>query len=349
MFERYLFLWLTLLSLAALKWDAWVGRADPFVALSPYKAPLFAVTMFFVGGLLPRDEVLSVLRRWPLVVAGTAVQYLSMPLIAWAVATLGGLEGDAFFGTVLVGCVPGAMASNVLTLTARGNTSYSVGLTTSATLCSPVVVPLALYVLLAGTSVDSGLLAKRAFFSLLWMVVGPVVAGYAVARLAERAGMARTSWRLSNLACRVMHRAGRFIVRYGAIVANAAILWIIASVVAENRDRLSRPPAALLLTLLVINVLGYAAGWFSGGLLRLDDRKRRALTLEIGMQNAGLGTVLAQQLFPHRPAMALPAALYTFGCMLTGVLLAQWWANSSPLPAGDAEIAPAPGGGEGTT
>ncbi|RMG33989.1 MAG: bile acid:sodium symporter family protein [Planctomycetota bacterium] len=344
MLERFLFIWLMLLSLTALKWDAWVGMADPFAALAPVRAPLFAATMFFVGALLPRDELLSVLRRWPLVLAGTGVQYLSMPLIAWGLARLAGLEGDAFVGVALVGCVPGAMASNVLTLTARGNASFSVSLTTCATLCSPVVVPLALYVLLAGASVDAGVLARRAFVSLLWMVVGPVLLGYAVARLAENYGSTKPLGDGRDLWRRVWFHVGRFIRSHGSMVANLAILWIIASVVADNRRNLILSAPLLWGTLLGINLLGYAAGWSAATALRLDERERRALTLEVGMQNAGLGTVLAQQLFPGHAAIALPAALYTFGCMATGTLLAQWWSVAVSTRAGDVEMAAMSGG-----
>jgi BASS family bile acid:Na+ symporter len=65
---------------------------------------------------------------------------------------------------------------------------------------------------------------------------------------------------------------------------------------------------------------------------------RRALTLEIGMQNAGLGTVLAVGLFPDAPAATIPTAAYTFGCMLTGTLLAQIWALRSPSGVDDASV-----------
>ena len=58
--------------------------------------------------------------------AGTVVQYVSMPVLAYGVGRLFGLEGPWMIGIVMVGCVPGAMASNVLTLIARGNVSYSV-------------------------------------------------------------------------------------------------------------------------------------------------------------------------------------------------------------------------------
>ncbi len=103
-----------------------------------------------------------------------------------------------------------------------------------------------------------------------------------------------------------------------------AILLIITTVVALNRDRLEQITGVLIVVLLLLNSLGYLAGYTGARVLRLDEGMRRALSLEIGMQNAGVGTSLAMSLF--EPASAIPTAAYTFGCMLTGTLLAQWWA-----------------------
>jgi BASS family bile acid:Na+ symporter len=61
--------------------------------------------------------------------------------------------------------------------------------------------------------------------------------------------------------------------------------------------------------------------------MRIPDAMRRALTLEVGMQNAGLGTGLILTLFPDHPAAAIPTAAYTFGCMFTGTLLAHVWSR----------------------
>jgi len=307
--ERYLLFWLIASSAAAFGWPLLTSRfsllGDPFTGTPPRGLSiLIATTMFAIGLLLPRDEVRLVIQRWPAVLGGTAVQYASMPLLAYACGLLFGLQGPYFVGLVLVGCVPGAMASNVLTMNARGNTSYSVSLTTCATLLSPVAVPLALSLLL-GSSRQVALSVRDVSVSLLLTVVGPVIAGHLVSR------------RFPRLQPRVRWAA--------TLVANIAILWIIATVVGQNRERLGQLRGDLLAALLLVNVCGYAAGWLAGRPLRLDTPMRRALTLEIGMQNAGVGAWLARELFPDEPAMAIAPALYTFGCMLTGTMLASAW------------------------
>jgi bile acid:Na+ symporter, BASS family len=319
-FCRSLLVWLVLSSLAAYRWPLWVPIGpDPFLLSAPWLWLLITVTMFSIGWMLPRDEVRQLLHRWPAVLGGTALQYVTMPLLAYLMARACGLSGEWLIGMVMVGSVPGAMASNVLTFLARGNTSYSVSLTTSATLFSPLAVPIALaLVLRTEQSVDRGVLV-RAGLQLLGTVVLPVLAGYACAIWLPR-------WRAVAE-------------RVGPTVANLAILWIIAVVVAMNRDRLvgsgaDLPLAALLTALIGLNLGGYAAGYLGSTAMRLPEPMRRALTLEVGMQNAGLGAYLASALFDGGDAIALAPALYTFGCMLTGTLLASYWSRIEPAKKG---------------
>lgn len=312
MFQRLLLIWLTASSALAFYWPKlFPAAADPFgkEAGDVYLKWLIVITMFAIGLLLPRDEVNQVCRRWPMVLAGTCVQYSVMPLLAYLAASVGGFEGSLFIGIVVVGCVPGAMASNVLTLNAKGNTSYSVSLTTMATLLSPLAVPLVLGLALASEeSVNRQKLIDASKFLLLAVVV-PVVVGHLIGRLA-------TKWE-------------RPIRRWSELVANLAILWIIAAVVGRSRSPLSEMQVAVVFALLTVNIGGYLCGYGSGAALRLPEPMRRALTLEVGMQNAGLGAALAVALFPEQPGIAVAPAIYTFGCMLTGTALATAWSMIS--------------------
>ena len=315
MLQRFLLVWLTLLSVLAYLWPHWASTdvepfasiVDPFVWTKAYLKHLFALTMFAIGCLLPRDEVRQVFHRWPTVLGGTALQYTLMPLLAYLIAKTFSMPDDLRLGIILVGCVPGAMASNVLTLTARGNVSYSVSLTTSATILSPLIVPAVLYFAVQQTDIDRNLLIQRAVEVLLLQVVGPVIAGHL---LSHRFG-----------------RLERFMQHWGPTIANLTILWIIAVVVNANHQNLTEVGWQLAVSLLAMNLIGYLGGYMGAAALGTTAAMRRALTLEVGMQNAGLGAVLANQLFQGRDVAALPPALYTFGCMLTGTILAQFWSR----------------------
>lgn len=302
--QGWLLIGLLISSGIAFVWpEAWWS---PLVASKPWLGGLIAATMFAVGCLLPVDEIRNVGKQWPLVLAGTALQYTVMPTTAYLVARAFDFDSGTLAGMVLVGCVPGAMASNVLTLLARGNTSYSVCLTTLATLASPVAVPAALSLALSANHQIDFLATS---WLLVWQVVLPVFAGF-------------LSCRISRTMQRIMEFAGPFI-------ANLVILWIIAAVVALNKSRAHELTLNIVLALLLINVLGYLAGYYGGAALRIDEPMRRALTLEVGMQNCGLGTTMALSLFPGTTA-AIPTAVYTFGCMLTGAVLATWWSRLPP-------------------
>lgn len=311
MLQRFILLWLLATSGVALSWPRLGITFDPFLAAGGTAIDwLIVATMFSVGAVLPADEVNQIGRRWPTVLIGTAIQYVSMPFLAWLVVQVMQPDAETATGIIIVGCVPGAMASNVLTLTARGNVSYSVSLTTMATLLSPMIVPLALWLTMDSDVNYNGAAAVRL---LLVQVVFPVLAGHALRRL--------SSHFLRWADC------------CAATLANLSILAIIAIAIAINRDGVSQASFGLLSALAFINVGGYLAGYQGGRLCGLPESMRRALTLEVGMQNAGAGVALAKVLFGSDSAALIPGIVYTFGCMLTGTLLASCW-QRFPIAAG---------------
>lgn len=282
-------------------WPApWIGF-DPFGVSRNVLWALIVVTMFSLGTLV-RPEELRPLRSRPWwVVLGVAAQVVVMPLAAWLVTQIVPMEPELAAGVILCGCVPGAMASNVLTHTAGGSVAFSVSLTTVATLMSPLTVPAVLSVV-TGATVES---STQTALILALLVALPTVLGYVAAR-----------WWKS---------IGPLAERYSGRIASVALLWIIASVVAANRDKLQSVGLLLIVALLVMNLVGYLAGYSLGRFAKLPESFRRALALEVGMQNAGLGTALAVTLYGLDTIATIPTAAYTFGCMLTGTLLAIRW------------------------
>lgn len=303
---RSLLFWLLVSSGIAFLWPVDDVGFDPFVAPPWLLWSLIVITMFALGTLV-RPAELQPLRSSPWwVVLGVVTQMTVMPLAAWLVTRLVPMDPQLAAGVILVGCVPGAMASNVLTNTAGGSVAYSVSLTSVATILSPLSVPLVLW-MVAGEETEQSLGAASLRLALL--VVLPTVLGYLIARRRDR---------LQNLFQRLSSK-----------IASVALLWIIASVVAANRDYLVQVSGILIVALLAINVTGYAAGYGVALVSGLPERFRRALTLEVGMQNAGLGTALAASLYGADTIATIPTAVYTFGCMLTGTILAVWWNSSS--------------------
>ncbi|MCA9131006.1 MAG: bile acid:sodium symporter family protein [Planctomycetales bacterium] len=285
--------------------NAW----DPFHVSPNFLWLLVATTMLCLGMVLQRSELSELRERPGSVFLGLLAQCGCMPILAWLVVHLAGFTGELAAGIILVGCVPGAMASNVLTMAARGNVSFSVSLTVVATMLSPVTVPVALLVF-GGIAAENGGfdLAKAASTAkfLGVAIVLPVVAGFA--------------------ARECLPQIKPYAARIAPGLACIALLWIIASVVADNRQRLAQISGYLLLALLLINLAGYVSGYCIGRLARMSPAMLRALSLEVGMQNAGVGTALAATLYGAGTPAQIPTAAYTFGCMLTGTLLASFWA-----------------------
>lgn len=298
----------------ALFWPTLLGNLgieqNGFELFSVSKAGLWALvalTMLCLGMVVERSE-LGELRKSPTsVFIGVLIQTICMPLFAWTATRLLQLDGELAAGIILVGCVPGAMASNVLTMTARGNVSYSVCLTAVATLASPVTVPLLLTVFTGSDVAGADPLATSR--TLLITVVLPILAGFTTKEL----------WPFIRKAAK----------RIAPILASVSLLWIIASVVAGNRERLFQVDAMVFAALAILNLAGYSAGWFAGKFSGMPQSMRRALTLEVGMQNAGVGTALAATLYGTASAAQIPTAAYTFGCMATGTLLAAFWGSAS--------------------
>ncbi|MBQ6158305.1 MAG: bile acid:sodium symporter family protein [Thermoguttaceae bacterium] len=319
---KYLLVWLTLTCVLSFFWTRIPGTdriPDPFDLNGSEMKLLISLAMLVIGSLLPLDEVKMVAKRWPLIIAGTAIQFTAMPLLAFAAAKIFHIEDPYYTGLILAGAVPGAMASNLLTMLAGGNTSYSVGLTTSATLFSPLTIPLLLRLLLgADVSPD----VAPMMLDLLITVVMPVVIGFTLSRLFS-----------------IWNRCAQAI---GEVVGNIVIIWIISAVVAVNRGGFGTNILFLIPPLIFLNLGGYTAGMIGGKTIGLDSRMCRALLLEIGMQNAGLGATIARNYFEDKPGAALCCALYTFGCMFTGILVAQSFRLADYRRAKRAENAVAP-------
>jgi len=309
---RSLLFWLVLSSGVALIWPAESVGVDPFVSPRWWLWTLITVTMFSLGALVRPEELQPLKSRPWWVVLGVITQMTVMPLAAWIATKLIPMDPELAAGVILVGCVPGAMASNVLTHTAGGSVAYSVSLTTVATLLSPLTVPMVLGIF--AVQADASLLNPVQTSVLLFLtVVFPTVIGYLFTRRSER---------LDRLAA-----------RWAPAIASVCLLWIIASVVAANRDRLTSVGGVLVVALLLVNLNGYVAGYLVGRGFGLPPAFRRALTLEVGMQNAGLGTALAATLYGAETLATIPTAVYTFGCMLSGTILAVLWRQFGSLTA----------------
>jgi len=259
----------------------------------------FAATMFAMGIVLDSGEVRETLRRPGRIGLGVMTQYLVMPTLGFTAAILSPVSPEIALGFIIVGCAPGAMASNVMVYLAGGAVAFSVALTTVATMLSPVLTP-ALVKLLGGVFLEIPFWPMMR--TILLTVVLPLGAGMLLHRQLGR--YLETA--------RVMAPA----------VAAAAIVVICSYAVAANQERIAVMGGWVIVMVILLNGLGYLAGWGLARLYGFDALHRLTLAIEIGMQNAGLGVALALRHFS--PETALPGALFAFWCILTAAAASAW-------------------------
>jgi BASS family bile acid:Na+ symporter len=279
---------------------------DAFVPLKPAILPLLGVVMFGMGMTLEVEDFLRVARRPGVVAPGVALQYLVMPLAAFAVALALGLPPQLAAGMVLVGASPGGTASNVVCYLARGDVALSITLTAVSTVLAIVATPFLTW-LYAGQSVPVP--AGSMLVTIANVVLFPVALGVAVNRLlGPRLEPARTLFPALSV---------------------VAIVVIIALIVAINRAQLAVLGAAVVAAVMLHNLLGLVLGFWVPRWLGRDRRTCRTLAIEVGMQNSGLAVALAVQHFSA--AAALPGAVFSIWHNLSGATLAAHWRQRSDV------------------
>lgn len=149
--------------------------------------PLIQVIMFGMGTTLSVKDFTRVLALpWPVFV-GLVLQFSVMPLVGLSIATVFGFAPEIAAGVILVGSVPGGVASNLMTYLARGDVALSVTMTACSTLLSPLMTPL-LMKALAGRLVPINF--WEMMLSILDMVIVPTVAGL----IANKLLYSRAAW-----------------------------------------------------------------------------------------------------------------------------------------------------------
>lgn len=269
--------------------------------------PLLGVIMFGMGMTLSPGDFKVVFSRPKDVLIGCLAQFTVMPLLAFGLTRLFRLDQALTIGVILVGCCPGGTASNVITYLSRGDLALSVGMTATSTLLSPVLTPLLVW-LLAGQTVDVHVMGM--LLSILWVVILPVVLGLLVKRFWPR----------------VTERATGYL----PALSTLAICLIVLIVMAANAHKLLSGGIVIMLVVMLHNVCGLAIGYLIGWLLGLSSAKRRAISVEVGMQNSGLASSLATLHFAAYPMATLPGALFSVWHNLSGAVVARIYSRRMP-------------------
>lgn len=272
---------------------------------APYKSwisALLGIVMFGMGLTLSAADFREVFRRPRDVAIGVVGHYLIMPGIAYGLAIGLDLPPDVAVGVILVGCCPSGTASNVMTFLAKGDVALGVSIASVSTLIAPLATP-ALVSLLAGKWMS--IRTESLFMDIVQVVILPIALGL----------IARTLFR----------RQADASVKALPLLSTAVIVFIIAIIVALNQAKLMTNGLLILTVVVLHNLLGFALGYLFARAFGMNLAKRKAVTLETGMQNSGLGAALAAAHFS--PLAAVPSALFSVWHNLSGSVLATWFAG----------------------
>ncbi len=265
---------------------------------------LLGLVMFGMGLTLNLQDFKIVFSRPRDVIVGCLAQFTIMPLLAWGLAHIFSLDEALLIGVVLVGCCPGGTASNVITYLAKGDLALSVGMTGVSTLLAPLLTPLLTW-LLAGETVDVNVL--NMFMSILWVVILPIVAGFFVKR----------TW----------PKFTEKTIDYLPAFSSLMIAFIVTIVIAANAAKLLSGGVVILFVVMLHNLCGLGLGYLIGYLLSMSPAKRRAVSIEVGMQNSGLASSLATIHFAAYPMASIPGAIFSVWHNISGAVVARVYAR----------------------
>ncbi|MFL0672680.1 MAG: bile acid:sodium symporter family protein [Erythrobacter sp.] len=288
----------------------WLTDGSIRLAGQPLLSLALGTIMLAMGLTLTFDDYRGLAQMPRALLAGVVLQFTVMPLAGFAIARVMGLEPGLAVGLILVACCPGGTASNVVAFLARGNVALSVAMTMASTLAAVVLTPL-LTGWLAGAYVEIDRL--NLLVNMVSIVLVPVVAGTL----------------LNTLFPRAAERVSAVL----PLVAIVLVIGIVGGIVGGAKAEIAQHAGTLLVATFLLHACGFALGYGLARLLRLGVVEARTISIEVGMQNSGLGSGLAKTpafaaQFANVSQAALapvPAAISAVWHVVIGSLLAGWW------------------------
>ena len=232
--------------------------------------------------------------KW--VLTGLFLQFTVMPFMGWLLAKAFDLPPFFAVGLILVASCPGGTASNVIVFLSRSNLALSVSMTALSTMAAIVMTPL-LTSSLSGNEIDVD--AMGLFYSTLKVVLVPVVLGVFL-----NAQLPQYTQKIEF---------------YSPSIAVILITLIVASIIGQGKEIILNSGVSLIFSIMTLHLIGFVLGYFLSKFLLKDKAVSRTISVEVGMQNSGLGVVLARENFVN-PAVAIPAAISSLVHSLYGSL-----------------------------
>lgn len=268
--------------------------------------PLIQVIMFGMGTSMSIKDFTSVFKTPKGVLIGVMAQLGIMPFMGFALAKFSNFPPEIAAGIVLIGCSPSGVASNVMAYLAKANLALSITITSISTLLAPFVTPL-LMKLLAGEFIEINVMEMM--WTIVKMIIIPIGAGLLFNKL--------------------IGNGAKWLDRAMPVISMLGIGLIITIITAAGRDSLLDIGGILMVIVLVHNSFGYLLGYWFARAFKMNESDSRTIAIEVGMQNAGLASGIANSL-GKIATMGLAAAVFGPFMNITGSVLASYWHRKTP-------------------
>ena len=288
----------------------WMTDGSIRLAGQPLLSIALGLIMLAMGLTLTFEDYRKLTALPKALVIGVCLQFIVMPLAGFAIGWAMALEQGLAVGLILVACCPGGTASNIVAYLARGNVALSVAMTMVSTLAAVVLTPL-LTGELAGAYVEID--RWNLLRNMVAIVLVPVVLGTLLNQLFPRAAA----------------KVSTFLPLFAIIL----VILIVGGIVGGAKAQIAEHAGVLLLATFLLHAIGFGLGFGLARWLGLGVQEQRTISIEVGMQNSGLGSGLAktpafaaQFADIQQAALApVPAAISAVWHVLIGSILASWW------------------------
>lgn len=283
---------------------AWV-EPRLFIWFKAFIGPGLGVIMLGMGITLSFKDFREIFQHPGAIGVGVGAQFLIMPILGWSLAKGFNLERDLAVGLILVSCCPGGTASNVIAFLGRANLALSVLMTMCSTFIAILLTPF-LTDLLASQYMEIS--ALKMLLSTVQIVLIPIVIGILMNRYLPGAV-----------------KAARDV---APLVSVVVIVLIVSCIIGLNKEKIQNAGSGLFLAVLLLHLGGFMLGYLLTKILGYPEEYQRTVSIEVGMQNSGLGSELAKK---HISLVAAaPCAISAvYHCVIGSFLAAYWrWKSS---------------------
>jgi len=268
--------------------------------LSSWVPYLLGIVMLGMGLTIDPKDFKIIFQAPRSVIVGVILQYTIMPLSAFLIVKLFHLPPEIAIGVILVGCCPGGTSSNVMSYLANANVALSVAITSVSTLLAPFLTPALIY-LFAHEWLQVSFISM--FWSVVQVILIPIIIGFVLQKVFKK---------FADTTATAL-----------PIVSVVAISLILASVVGSSKAQILATGLLIFAVVILHNLIGYVLGYTFAKILKLDRPDKKAVSIEVGMQNSGLAVSLATVHF--NPLSAVPGAVFSLIHNITGPILAKYW------------------------